>query len=291
MTLLATTDLESAGTITYWSLRGETDQHALKDAWLAAGLDPTWAPPPPSAENALARTLRERAHKGGWLVRPLKERGTWGVVRETQTGTKLSAELGYELLFKVWLNTDKSGLTFAIEEADVISPSKVEDVFLDTVKNLSTTEMSSWLVALCARYVNAVSLRSTGGIYFVPPSKAEEWREVLDVIEQSGAQHTIYTVPTMDTEDAAAAVLAAVTREASDITDRIAHELDNGWSTDRPLGKRALRNRKQACEQMAVKLRSYEEMLGEQLTAIKEKLVEVSSSIAEAQLAEGIVDE
>ena len=92
-------DVSTAGGIIWWRLSGDTDLAALKESWLAAGLDEGLLPEAPTPTSAMARAVGELGTKRR-LIRSLGVGQGWAVVDETPNA---DATLSYETAATVTL--------------------------------------------------------------------------------------------------------------------------------------------------------------------------------------------
>ncbi len=157
-----------AGTILMWTLSGATDLQDLTAAWLAEGLDRKDLPTPPTPAIALRRALNEQ-RDSHTLVRPLTKKGPTGkkvnngfaVVDETARGDD---DLVHDIAFRAKLDPIGrlllTGGSYAQRDA-------VRDAFDRHGDELATEDMSAWLVGMMPKF-DAVSMRGTGGVYFIP---------------------------------------------------------------------------------------------------------------------------
>lgn len=276
-----------AGIVAYWFLTGETDMARLRSAWTARGLDPTLLPEDPSAESALRRAATAVV-TDGLLVRPLKgKRGRYAFVRETRTddavrhefigrveleeGTDLLAFYGADGLSRtsLWMARDATGTDIA---------ARVGDEFTAALGRFSHQAVSSWLIDRVFG-LHAVSLRSAGGVYFVPRDHRAAWETMVAAVREA-SDHQIYAIPAMRSDEAVDAILAAVTRDAEDAAANLEADLANSQE----FGERALRSKARHAESAGVKVASYEALLGKNLDALRDRLATINAKLAEAAL-------
>lgn len=273
--------MATAGAVSYWRLSGTVNMEQLIVAWKAQGLDPKLLPSPPSPETALGRAVRELQTKRQ-LVRPLARRGLWAVVEER---VEAGNELAYRTLVRAIYNqaapddlelvrVDATTAEFVALNGQIVANYKRFRGELDQ------SDISAWLVDLTSRS-NAVSLRDTGGIYFVPRDSVESWRKVVAALRAVSA-HQIFTIPAMKNSEAIEAISDAVAIEAEAIA--VAMERELAATGDDALGERALATRALQCQNTIAKIAAYEGLLDVQLLKVRERIERLSADVAHAAL-------
>jgi hypothetical protein len=270
---LIVTEASTAGAVVYWTLQGAIDHAKLVAAWKDAGLDPDDLVAPPSAVMALQRAVRQFASKRV-LARSITQ-GHWALVDEQVVGDKLV----YTDLLNAKLDTAAETLTLTPDHGGVRAAYDVHRTVVET------RDVSNWLAGICED-LGGVTLRNTGGIYFLPPAALEKFRKIIAVLAQVSA-HTIHRIPAMKCEEAVAAVLKAVEDEAKDAAEALDADL-----ADTELGHKALTGRAAKAEKVKAKLVAYEELLGKEMTVLKDKLEDLRANLAAAALvAEAAAEE
>jgi len=276
--------LPTAGAIAWWRLSGATDHDKLTAAWLAAGLNAEDLPLPPTPEQGIRRALKEQEEKRV-MARPLAAKGSYALVVEKLVSDGGSGELEYQTTFRV--KVDLTGLiTFDPDghtAGNLPMAAKQEEIraaYIRHVAALSQGDISSWLVDLAYK-VKAVSLRDTGGIYFVPAPQLEQWHTIVNVLRACSG-HQMFEVPALKSSEAVDAILDAVTTEAMDEISKLEAALDSD-----SMGARGLKNRSERAASMLAKLKSYEALLGKGTASINEKLEQLQVDLAQAALAAG----
>lgn len=300
--IIATESMESAGAIVYWRLNGDVDHAVLTQLWEDAGLDKSFLPELPTPVVALQRAVAE-LRQGRTLVRAIAT-AKWGIVAEKAqegSGTRTTTstdENGVPVV--VTIEGQRASLDYRHDLTITLSPSK-EQVVVETASGgaaspelqaqlqtsfeahglkLNSIDISSWLAKLAPR-CNAVVLRDMGGVYFIPPAPLVFWRRAVAVLRACSA-HRVFEVPAMRSEEAVAAILDAVTREAENTAKGMQEELDGAQ-----LGKKAVVNRQADCDKLEAKLTAYEKLLGCSLTTIHTQLGKLRANLAEALITIG----
>ena len=267
-------NIPTAGAIAWWRLKGTVSHSDLLAAWSSAGLDTSLLPLPPTPEQGLRRALKEQEERRV-MARPLGKKGSFALVEESLTGK----DLEYRTLFKI--SVDLVG-NLHFEDATSAHASheqQIREAYAKHVSALSQGDISGWLVEL-AYHVKAVSLRDTGGIYFVPSTQLQLWRTVVGVLrEVSEAQ--MFEVPALKSSEAVDAILDAIATEAKDEIAKLEAALEND------MGKRGLHNRSERAGAMLEKLKAYEALLGKGVETIGQRLVDLQIELSTAALAAG----
>lgn len=277
---VVTTDLNTAGRISYWRLSGDLDLVQLAAVWTAQGLDKALLPKPPGDGVALGRAMHEQSgtvtSQVRLLARPLA-RQAWALVEETLVKDSLS----YETLLSV--KFEKGGPVFTRDHASHdrynTLVASIRSSYDNMKGTLTTNDVSSWLVKLAGQY-QSVPLRDTGGIYFVPKTHVDTWDRIVRAITKVSA-HSIFQIPALKTAEAIAAITDAVTQECEAIALTIEREMQAG-----KLGDRALQTRRKECEALLAKVGAYDTLLDVQLKC-RERVEVLQATIVATVLAEG----
>jgi hypothetical protein len=270
--VVAVLDEKAAGAIIWWRLTGDTNIDDLKRAWDAAGLAAKLHPSETSTAVAMQRAVAEQAGKRR-LARPLAGHKGWAIVDEKPT---TDDKLDYETVATIKLQGDKT--TMLIEGcADQNLAAQLSTWFDYYAKRLTISDVSSWLTSL-TKEVKAVSLRDTGGVYFVPRDQVATFRSMVTVI-RAVSSHEIYEVPAMRSDEAVEAILASVLREAQQEVAAMETDLDTG-----DLKGRALKTREARCEAVTEKIESYEALLGKSMETMRDRVTSLKAAIVEAEM-------
>lgn len=267
--LVVTPDSEVCGTIVWWRLSGRVQFTSFQEAWVAAGLSPELLPSMASNRVCLRR-LANRLARPGEDVRSLD--GGWAIcTAATAEGEESTAEhVRARVRSAVKLH---EGELFIRGETD---PDTALALFREEQSSLASEDVSSWLTDWMT-HLDAVRLRDTGGIYFVPRTRRSELEAGLGVFRAT-TSHVVSAVPAMSTAEAAAAFLDAMHLEAEnaakELADRLA-QLDTN-----PAGPRHLTTRLRQLDATLLKLSRYEKLLGGQLDAARDTVVEAKARLS-----------
>lgn len=155
-----------------------------------------------------------------------------------------------------------------LQLADTLPGSKVGNVLIKAVRKLDGT-----------------TLRSTGGIYWIPPDGLETFRLLAEAVEGAGGS-TIYVMSTQFDDKTAEAVKDGLAAEVKATADWIIAQLSEG-----NLGTKAIEGRRARAVKLLNKTRRYEAILGTVLTEVRATIDEIEVAAAAAELvvqAEGM---
>lgn len=279
-----------AGATTWWSLSGEVDEAKLHAAWSARTLDPKLLPKATSPHAALRSACMVEG-KRRRLVRPLGGGQTGYAIVDEQPSVEKTDPLRHRLLATVTLNAigrpvfsdpeevvpaTADDRTRLIESARQI-PARVTAAYEHALDVLDHDVIGGWLPTLVYA-ANAVRLRESGGIYFVPRAGLDFWRLAAAALSEVSS-NVVYEIPALHTASAVAAVLDALTAEATARTSAAFETIAGGER-----GARGLRSIETDATALLAKLAGYEELLGDKLTAIRARAEEARAAAAAAVL-------
>lgn len=266
----------SVGAIVMWTLAGGIDVGELQQAWEAENLPTTWLPTATSPEVAFSRAVKRQDEKRR-LIRPAPDNGF--IIVQEQIG-KHAFDWNGKPECHVFL--DKAGRVCCEPSEHPIGDAvRVDyDYFLD---NLVAQDVSAWFTSLMPR-VDALSMRSSGGVYFVPAHQIAVWKRVVAAVRAS-TDHTMYEIPAMPSEEAASALFDALAEECNGAAQAIEDEC---VAADVKLGARALKSRIVVTDQVKSKIERYEKLLGTQMTELRSRIDRLKAGLTRAVLkAEG----
>src|SRR5215471_1309617 len=258
-----------AGAITYWRLTDGTDCNAFIARLRDAGLD-RLLPRELSEERLLKRALTAVQDRR-LLVRPLGQRGHWALVAETPTA---DGGLAHREILRAWVSPQGALMLDDMtgEGTDTLRAT-IKREYEAARATFSRADLSGWLVTQVMRALGAVSLRDTGGVYFVPRDATATLDTIAEVL---GADQTIFRIPAMHSADAADAVLAAIEAEATAAIGEIEQ-----WLTDNTEpGEKARRARDGVLAEVRGKLTRYEDLFGRRLSTVGQRLGAVRNQLA-----------
>ena len=282
--LVITPDLVNvAGAVSYWRLSGATDLGDLLTAWHTAGLDPKLLPKPVSSQVAFSRAVRDQATSrntsGVRRFVTAVNRETYAVVEErvvkSITDSPSSDFLTYRTLVHV-TDTNHDDV-----QGHGLAKDIVDEIRLAQYRHqsaLDANDISAWLIRLAA-VSSAVSLRNSGGVYFLPQPSLALWTAATRVLE-SVSSHKVFRIPAMKNDEAVRAVIDAVSLEAEQLVETFAAELGD-------LGDRAIETRKAQLGEMLKKVGMYERLLDQKMTDVRERIGALNAMATAGALVTG----
>lgn len=267
---------EATGAIVWWILSGSVLLEALRRVWLQAGFDPADLPGAPTPKAALRRALKGLENKQRF-ARPCGD--GWALVTQWEGTPDEAGHKAPEFapLLEAWVNA--AGIVEVKGGPEELG-NKIKADYALEASQLSTEEVSNWLVKR-AEVLSAVGLRDRGGLYFVPAGSLARWHAEAVVLRQASG-HTLCEVPAMASDEAVAAILDAVQREAEAEALAMEEQLTGG-----SLGARALATRINRTEAVEKKVSLYEGLLGSKLDALRARLSSLRANLAAAMLSGG----
>jgi hypothetical protein len=268
----------TAGGLTYWSLGQQTDPAILQNGLTQLGL-PDYAPKTRSWLMSLKAALAEQFAKPEELIRPLrhKHRNGYTVVVES----KGVDENTYSRTVNA--SVDKEGaVSVTAGEADRYELQRLTNHFR---RVLPSSSVSDTLRDIVHGQLGGISMKSTGGIYFIPEVNLGRWADVIMVVEAAAVKPTsndLSVVPLELNEMTLRDIQRAITREMESAADRLRQDI-----VDNDLGDQALLNRAVRASQLRDRIRQYEGILGRTLEVCHEHLdtavqaFSVASAVAE----------
>lgn len=278
---------DEAGAIVFWNSSNACTRPALAGAWVDAGLDGNLLPPDKSPEVALREAVDDVCTRRRFR-RKAPGGGGWVVVNESETATVLDWRAG------ATCTLDKVGRLTVAFPSDPGARSPEEDALAADLHasydrhlwELDGATITGWLVNL-ARSLNAVALKDTGGVYFVPREGLLRWRTMAAVIQAvtgSATQEIATVLVEQHAERIIAAIVSAVEREAGAEAEAMLNELAD---PEAELGKRALATRAKKLGELRAKVASYGALLGQSMDTLGGRLEQLQAALLSATLASG----
>jgi len=207
------------GKICWWSLKDvKIDRISLENLFDSYNLDKKFLPPIVSGRKAFMRTLKEIQKSN--LVRKIKEDEKYiifGIIKEEVDPENIKLEFEtQDIIF------------FDKENKEVFL--KLNKLNLDDIKDLLNyfqiiyiAEDIRKVITRFLNYLNAVLLRKTGGIYFVPKNYAVELEKISGVINNIGNSE-FYELDIVDSE---ATKKQAIKLIKSELEENLKKEAEN----------------------------------------------------------------
>lgn len=266
--------LSVSGLATYWSLGDGTDLEKLKAAWEDVGFDDMIPEQRDGLEvlrEALDSLYPVSIKKGEMkhLIRQVKRTGAGpglAVVLEDRTDPTGNT---YSTVLTARLNgTVEAGPETAVVQA----------AYTAAQQRLPAGAVASALIR-AARKLKGITLRDTGGIYWIPAAVIPTWRKLAEAVEEARAGNRVYALTTGTDDETLGAVRAGLTDEVNaEVADAL-EALGSG-----KLGKRGVEGKRRLADKLMVKVKSYEAVLGQSLQDVRAALASIETAAATAEL-------
>jgi hypothetical protein len=288
----------SVGRLVLWSLTGGDVSLAALVAALDAEGSKANPPPPVTAKVALHRAIDVVAKELGCEAMLLtakqvetdeagkpkgyqRKRGDWAIVRAPKQRTgETGEEVAYPIVASARIEGDaisvSAGTAFEVEE-------RLRQTFGAARAVLAPADIGHWLCDKL-RALDAVPVKENGGVYFLPKGNVERWEKLVAALGKASG-HKVFAIPSMRTQDAVEAILAAITAETRGECEKMAEEIATAG-----LGKRALETRETATGELLGRLERYEGLLGARLDDLRAAIEETRSAVTVAKMALGSDD-
>jgi hypothetical protein len=188
------------GDLCWWSLaEARIDRQQLEEKWKPTGLPPELLPEPPTVEKALKVAVREcqvgLADRLIRVARDDEEAVVFGIVKEIKHD---DGTLTYQQEARVSLDLIRSTLSLDTPTHDVSASIKER---FEALHNTHTPDDVRRTITRTLASFSAVTLRESGGIYWVPAPHAKAVRKLQGAIESIGSSR-FYLLPVHDSADA-----------------------------------------------------------------------------------------
>jgi hypothetical protein len=212
--VLATSNGEHLGDIVYWALAdADVQRSVLEQRWVSAGLDPKMLPEAQTPDKALRLAVRAAstnlgANRQGTLVRPTVDSANALIYAVVEEGHDASGN---------YFSTQKA--LVMLDKADKANPVISTDNPVNETAGLIVREYQRYLtthpsrdvmttIVKCLKAANGVTLRETGGIYWVPRTNADKVRALQGAIAGIGSSE-VFVLPVSRSEQAERALQVA----------------------------------------------------------------------------------
>lgn len=279
---LPSTLTTAAGAIVYWRLSGTMESEALYRAWTRAGFDADELPSTVSPLVALKRAIEWDNSKeldASYMVKPLSTAEGYAVLeRHEELDSDGKPKQTWAPFFSAALGAGRVKVWSPEGTSDESSrQSRLTDRLDVELDLFHAHDISTWLVKQIATF-QAVSLRDTGGFYFIPAPMVDRWNTFAEVVHEA-SQHMLMSIPAMTSKQASLAVITALMDEVTDTTARYTASLEEGKS------KRWLDSRGEKLGELLDKVEMYEGAVGQKLDDLRAELTVLRAKFVTAAMA------
>jgi hypothetical protein len=294
-------DKNIAGATVYWSLTGVVDLQDILEACEQEGIPEERWPDEPSLELVVSRaadhvasSLSVPGDRSRFVVLPVGRRtGVWEVHQQVQVplddeGKKQTIKDEKMVRVEVVKNGNgmKKANVSAYHDGDaVMMVEQIREAIPKFQGLLLSVDISGWLLEMLDKYVDAVSLRRSGGFYFVPQDRMERW-QAIDRIIQAVSQHRLEELPTIKTDRVIETILGAFRREVEETMKKEVEEYLEGGE----FSTRGLNAIEEKLAELEERTKHYASFLGVALPDLEEKAVMLRGAAAAARIVKKDAD-
>jgi hypothetical protein len=269
------------GDLCFWQLaEASVDRATFEARWEAAGLDKALLPEPPTAEKALKVAAREAGvgQQTGQQSRLIRlaveneENVTFAVVLEEkhpETGTLTYTQEAKVALDRAFGNISSDRPSHEVVQNIMTRFGKLRDTHTaDDVRRTITRTLASF---------SAVTLRESGGVYWVPSPFSGLLRKLQACIQQFGHSE-VYLIPVHDSADANKTLGDVATQALQEELDALKSEVQ-AFVAQPPERPTTLARRFDAFDQLRNRAALYRDILKVQVKDLDSTLDELTTSV------------
>lgn len=287
--LIIVNDSKGVGLVAGWNLSGATPRARLEAAFVAAGLDPTLIPSPPTPEAALGRATKSiqsksvrvvKTPEGAYVVEDLRFDAA-GLPVHTP---RLVASIVGDNLYIASVRSEGTYQTLrALPPLVSVDPDpdaiRIRAEYQAVREELSTEDCSLWFSRLVRAHDAVRVLRREGGIYYLPPTTCDKWRTVTAAIAV-GSGHSFGEIPAMKTDAAIKTIMDGLEADVRAEAAKIQEELERAVAdADGAPGVRRLESRQRAALELGDKIKRYEAIFSTPAQAACDMLVKLRQNV------------
>ena len=238
----------------------------------------TFAPDKNTNKASLKIALTSVCANRRRLVRPLVGERGYAVVTEKKDSNGVS--LGHSVDFDALLPDGKTEPVFRNPADGSIFNPPEENAILHRYQieqqRCSSHKLGIAMVKMVDR-LHGVSLRPTGGFYWIPEPAIPRWNLLAQSIQDSSPDksNVVYSVRTAMDDQLRSAVISGLTHSIETEIKAMQESLE----TD-DLGKRALKTKSSRCGRLRQRVVGYQKMFSVALTQLEDQLDEVETAEA-----------
>ncbi len=281
---METTRFDIAGAAVYWTLGENTDFNRFSSALSAAGFR-KHVPERPTDYACLRDTLQD--DQSGAVVFPVKgtPTPTFEVVRVRGDGEAKRNEYRHVMTASVTASGN-----IETDTGDPATDYRLTAAFRWRREQLPYHLVSRALVEIVFQ-LQGVTLRPSGGIYWIPSAALERWEMVANAIQAGSQKNKSYALRTMLDEHSATALREALAAEIEREADSINSTLSNPET-----GLRSATTQRQKAKSLRRKIEAYENSFTMALPELKKQLdravgIEAIATVFEAAASGPITTE
>jgi hypothetical protein len=255
------------GAVTFW--RGSDSDRSILERGLddngLSGLMPKQQTPKAVLNAALVALYANKTT----LIRPLSKKNGFTVVSEDRGQDE---------------NRYDSRYTFEVDDdGNVSSPSapwaevcRVRDQYKKSAGVVPAKAITNLLTTAVSR-LSGIPLRESGGVYWIPRDKLDDWATYARIVEKAGTGTMVHVMQTAADASSLRAIKEGILADIQSDVDQIMKDIETG-----DLHEAALEAREARADSLRKRLLEYEGILGETLGDMRKVLDITKESISEA---------
>ena len=263
-----TKSLRLEGAVVFWSA-SRTERSSLINTLDVLGLG-EYMPGERTDESALVWAIKSalklyRTEGSTFQVIPRKDRKSDGFeVQQVVHGKNnhyrnlMSLSLNYLGQPRVFGGPDSSHTTIDFARFE----GYVQAAYTEAKNNVEGSAVGQMLVKLMLRHFGGLTLKDTGGVYWVPNDALETLMSLKEYLRHTVEIDVLENKPTVEAADA---FRRALTKEVEAEVERLSGDILEG-----DLGERALKGRSDRATELIARVAAYEGILGETLHRLKD---------------------
>jgi len=272
--------INANGTLALWEAGCEFNLQSVKEALDSVGAGKFC----PNDRTKLAAlkvgltSLFSTRGKVGHAVVPVRAKGGEGYNVIEQVVNEATREVEKPRnIAKVWLERDGQTGSLNLRVEDCLDASRTPDLYAkvnakmrEAEGNVDGADVSETLVRVLREWCG-ISLRTKGGIYWLPADAVESWHKLGAAIEKATVRHgaaSCFSVTTVGDSHTVRTITSSFVREADAMVAEVEAELNNG---EVATGAAASKRARDMAELVAMAER-YEEILGASLADLKTRI-------------------
>lgn len=261
----------------FFTLGSKTNTEKLKESLDQLGLG-SFAPDNNTKKSALKQALYSVCANRRRLIRPLPGERGYAIVSEKrdEDGVSLEHTVDFDALLPngsdvpVYRDPDTGQPCNPSEEDKILHRFQIE------LGRLPSPKVSLALVRILD-HMHAISLRPTGGIYWLPQGAVTKFQEVAKAFEEASEDNSniMYFQTTAMDDDLRHTVIESLKRSIGGEVSAMEEEVMSG-----DLGKRAIKTKQERCDKLRARVLGYQKMFDVTLKELEEHLDTVESATA-----------
>ena len=284
MSAIHSTQVSGAGLHIYWTHGSRTDATKLKNYLKDLGLE-RFAPDKNTPQAALKIALDRVCGAKRRLIRPLPAgvRG-YAVVNEKkdENGNSLEHSVSFDIvlsdekLWPVFQDPETGAVINPLEESQILHQFQLE---LDRC----SSHKLGIAVARILDHLHGISLRKTGGVYYLPEAMVSKFDEVAKSIQDSApdGSNVIYGVGLRMDDRLRKSVVHGLCRELENEVGSIERDvMTQDEEGNYKMKKRGLKTKEERCEKLRSRIEVYQKIFQTSLTELSDSLEKAESAVA-----------